>query len=99
MQRCHPHGVVLRWLGQIHPRASYSVYGPQAIWHIDGNHKLVRYLNNHFLNHEVRLFIFKNKIKRCIFFIGGDLLFMLVLMDFQGYLCIFVALTTRLPLC
>ena len=43
MQRCDPHGVVLRWLGQIHPRTSYSVYGPQALWHIDGNHKLIRY--------------------------------------------------------
>ena len=100
MQRCDPHGVVLRWLGQIHPRASYSVYGPQALWHIDGNHKLVRYLNNHFLNGEVGVFIFKNKIQMCIFFIGGDLLFMPVLMDFQGYLCIFVALTTTsLSLC
>ena len=42
MQRCDPEGVALRWLTSLHPRCSYSVYGPQALWHIDGNHKLIR---------------------------------------------------------
>ena len=43
MQRCDPEGVANRWLNTVHPRCSYSVYGPLALWHIDGNHKLIRY--------------------------------------------------------
>ena len=32
---------VLRWF-QITERRSYNVASPNALWHIDGNHKLVR---------------------------------------------------------
>lgn len=43
LQRCDPEGVASRWLSAVHSRCSYSVYGPLALWHIDGNHKLIRY--------------------------------------------------------
>ena len=33
----------LRWASPIHRRV-YSVPGPNSLWHIDGNHKLVRYI-------------------------------------------------------
>ena len=43
MRRVNPAGVLLRALGlrTIH-RRRYQVYGPLALWHIDGNHKLIR---------------------------------------------------------
>lgn len=41
MQRTDPDGVVLRWLNTIH-RRTYQVTSPLALWHIDGNHKLIR---------------------------------------------------------
>jgi len=41
MQRTDPEGVAMRWLS-LTPRAVYSVSGPLALWHIDGNHKLIR---------------------------------------------------------
>ena len=41
MQRIDPEGVAKRWLG-LTPRAVYCVSGPLALWHIDGNHKLIR---------------------------------------------------------
>ena len=41
MQRVNPEGVALRWL-RLTPRRQYSVPGPLALWHIDGNHKLIR---------------------------------------------------------
>jgi uncharacterized protein (DUF3820 family) len=37
-----PIGVANRWLTCI-KRRTYSVSGPQALWHLDGNHKLIRY--------------------------------------------------------
>ncbi|XP_038071086.1 uncharacterized protein LOC119739983 [Patiria miniata] len=43
MERVDPAGVALRAL---HPRLERSVYnvaGPNSLWHIDGNHKLIRY--------------------------------------------------------
>ena len=45
MRRVNPAGVFLRALElrTIH-RRRYQVYGPLALWHIDGNHKLTRYL-------------------------------------------------------
>ena len=36
-----PEGVVMRWLS-ITPRAVYCVSGPLALWHIHGNHRLIR---------------------------------------------------------
>lgn len=41
MQRTDPEGVAMRWLS-LTPRAVYRVSGPLALWHIDGNHKLIR---------------------------------------------------------
>ena len=41
MHRIDPEGVALRWL-QLIPRRSYNVAGPLSLWHIDGNHKLIR---------------------------------------------------------
>lgn len=43
MRRVYPAGVILRALEMrtIH-RRKYRVPGPLALWHIDGNHKLVR---------------------------------------------------------
>jgi hypothetical protein len=43
LARCDPEGVAARWLCLSHPRCSYSVSGPLALWHIDGNHKLIRW--------------------------------------------------------
>ena len=40
MQRVDPQGVAVRWL-RLTPRRQY-VSGPLALWHIDGNHKLIR---------------------------------------------------------
>ncbi|CAG2205343.1 unnamed protein product [Mytilus edulis] len=34
-------GVVIRWCRTIR-RRSYQVSGPNALWHVDGNHKLIR---------------------------------------------------------
>ena len=41
MQRVNPQGVALRW-PRLTPRRQYRVSGPLALWHIDGNHKLIR---------------------------------------------------------
>ena len=40
MIRTDPDGAVLRWMDTIQ-RRSYSVYGPNALGHIDGRHKLI----------------------------------------------------------
>ena len=41
MLRLDPEGVVSRWLTTIR-RRTYSVPGPNCLWHLDGNHKLIR---------------------------------------------------------
>ena len=41
LRRVDPLGVMSRWIRSIH-RRTYSVAGPNALWHIDGNHKLIR---------------------------------------------------------
>jgi hypothetical protein len=44
-RRVDPAGVLLRSLEmRITQRRRYQVPGPLALWHIDGNHKLIRYL-------------------------------------------------------
>ena len=44
MQRVDPEGCLLRSLElNVLHRRKYQVYGPLALWHIDGNHKLIRY--------------------------------------------------------
>ena len=42
LRRVDPVGVASRWFQGIH-RRTYSVPNPNALWHIDGNHKLIRY--------------------------------------------------------
>jgi hypothetical protein len=42
LQRCDPLGSALRWFATIQ-RRSYNVSSPLALWHLDGNHKLIRY--------------------------------------------------------
>ena len=39
--RTDPTGVLCRWKESIKRRV-YNVYAPQFLWHIDGNHKLIR---------------------------------------------------------
>lgn len=41
MLRVDPNGVTVRFADLIH-RRKYHVPGPQALWHLDGNHKLIR---------------------------------------------------------
>ena len=41
MRRVDPQGVAVRWL-RLTPQRQYRVSGPLALWHIDGNHKLIR---------------------------------------------------------
>ena len=47
--RVDPEGSVMRRLHSIR-RRQYSVQGPQHLWHIDGNHKLIRYSSTHILS-------------------------------------------------
>ena len=42
LRKLDPVGVVVR-LRSLCYRRKYSVYGPLALWHVDGNHKLIRY--------------------------------------------------------
>ena len=45
MRRIDPEGVVVRTLMlQTVRRRRYSVPAPNSLWHIDGNHKLIRYI-------------------------------------------------------
>lgn len=44
MHRVDPEDVVLRWREAIQ-RRKYRVSSPLALWHIDGNHKLIRYIH------------------------------------------------------
>ena len=44
LRRVDPIGVTERWLrSPIHRRNDY-VPAPLSLWHIDGNHKLIRYI-------------------------------------------------------
>ena len=40
LRRVDPVGIMSRWICAI--QRTYSVSGPNALWHIDGNHKLIR---------------------------------------------------------
>ena len=42
MRELDPVGTALRWRGTI-CRRKYNVRGPNALWHIDGNHKMIRW--------------------------------------------------------
>lgn len=41
LHRVDPDGSVLRWASTIQ-RRKYTVFSPLSLWHIDGNHKLIR---------------------------------------------------------
>ena len=44
MRRVDPEGVIVRCLqSRVILRRKYSVPGPLSLWHMDGNHKLIRY--------------------------------------------------------
>lgn len=44
MRRVNPGASALRALLRRPERRVYHVAGPNSLWHIDGNHKLIRYL-------------------------------------------------------
>lgn len=45
MRRVNPEAVLLRTLElRLIQRRSYHVQGPLSLWHLDGNHKLIRYI-------------------------------------------------------
>ena len=41
MLQLNPEAVRMRSVNRLH-RRTYSVAGPNSVWHIDGNHKLIR---------------------------------------------------------
>jgi len=44
MRRVDPEGIVIRALQlKVTHRIFYHVRGPLALWHMDGNHKLIRW--------------------------------------------------------
>lgn len=43
MSRTDPEGIVSRWCYTVQRRC-YSVSTPNALWHIDGHHRLIRYI-------------------------------------------------------
>ena len=42
LQRVDPEGTAIRWAVTIE-RRRYKVRSPLSLWHLDGNHKLIRY--------------------------------------------------------
>ena len=64
--RIDPVGVATRWMSTIE-RRTYRVAGPNSLWHIDGNHKLIRLESIHSNLDEL--------------FLGGALLYTAALMD------------------
>lgn len=51
LRRVDPIGTEVRALAnRTLRRRQYSVPAPNAMWHIDGNHKLIRYFSKLFLN-------------------------------------------------
>ena len=45
VHRTDPNRTVVR-LADLIQRRRYRVLGPQFVWHIDGNHKLIRYIDS-----------------------------------------------------
>ena len=43
VHRVEPEGVTVRWTSAVQ-RRKYSVFSPLSLWHLDGNHKLIRCL-------------------------------------------------------
>ncbi len=49
LRRIDPEGVAVRWASTVR-RRTYSVPSPLSLWHIDGNHKLIRLVNHRTLS-------------------------------------------------
>ena len=43
MNELDPAGAILRSIRSPIVRRTYSVAGPNSLWHFDGNHRLIRY--------------------------------------------------------
>ncbi|KAK5861621.1 hypothetical protein PBY51_023003 [Eleginops maclovinus] len=43
MKRTNPEAAALRAMSQRLHRRAYQVAGPNSLWHLDGNHKLIRW--------------------------------------------------------
>lgn len=56
LRRTDPTGVMQRWQKTI-KRRQYQVRAPLSLWHIDGNHKLIRYVLYKILNNALFIFI------------------------------------------
>lgn len=41
LHRVDPQGVAIRWASAV-VRRKYEVFSPLSLWHLDGNHKLIR---------------------------------------------------------
>ena len=65
VQSIDPHGITVR-LADLVQRRRYSVPGPQSLWHLDGNHKLIRYV----LSYGMRLACMHNQ-PLITFYIGS----------------------------
>ena len=49
LRRIDPEGTILRWL-HVTERRKYNVSSPNALWHIDGHHKLIRLVSQNYQN-------------------------------------------------
>lgn len=104
LHRVSPQSVAVRWHESL-VRRVYSVSAPLALWHIDGNHKLIRcvliqyslqvhiYHCYSFFKHLASIadYLTNHEIS---FFLGGNLLFMVVLMATVEYLYFCIAAIT-----
>ena len=43
LHRVDPDGIAILWSSVIH-RRKYIVHSPLSLWHIDGNHRLIKYV-------------------------------------------------------
>ena len=49
LRRIDPEGTILRWL-HVTERRKYNFSSPNALWHIDGHHKLIRLVSQNYQN-------------------------------------------------
>ena len=83
MRRIDPEGSIMRCLSALN-RRRYSVLAPGSLWHMDGNHKLIRY---------VCVYQIYNRIYSLLCITaGGALLFMAALMATAGVSCTSLAI-------
>lgn len=87
---------VLRW-------RQYSVPGPNSLWHIDGNHKLIRSViikyKQYIYKRKISIINYRNFLYSFFhsFLTDGDLLFTVVWMDSAVWWCTSLLLTTTEP--